>query len=524
MPKFAVTVEGAKYAVEAPDEGTAWEWANQTHKQAPAKSAPQAPRPDLSQDDNWKPPVPVSAVDRFLGAQKDPLATGFGRFIQGAAELPAGLMGLGRKMQELKARTENMRGEDKGSFDAYRMGGSVASAAALPGPTAVSLAGKVAQGAGLGAVQGSTEGAEGAGVGAAIGGALPVVGKVLAPVRQVADLFLPGGAERIATRYDKKIVGEAAIPKVVAALESAREFIPGSKPTAAQALANVPEGSPVAAQQAITSRTGGGVSAAFGQRKLDQQQAIADAMLERNQVTSPMREQVMDRVRMTNAADPERALKAAPLATAIERSSMEPGTSTIAKKTLDSLQADIRASADPITGQLDPRELYRIRKEVGNTIAVHAKETQNWDKKQAAALEHQAQRMMDDAIERSGGSGWKDYLREFSSRSGKIDAEIERAKAALKPVQRTDLQGGVNVAEGARLHVPQLFSRPVAITNAILRTMGHGIEPQVDAVMAQRYLNPQQLADALKSQPSKQDQIINSLLRNVGVASANQQQ
>ena len=40
MPKFDVTVEGATYEVEAPDERTAWAWANQTHQQA-ASAAPQ---------------------------------------------------------------------------------------------------------------------------------------------------------------------------------------------------------------------------------------------------------------------------------------------------------------------------------------------------------------------------------------------------------------------------------------------------------------------------------------------------
>lgn len=39
MAKFAVTVEGQKYAVEAPDENTAWAWANQTHRAAPKQSA-----------------------------------------------------------------------------------------------------------------------------------------------------------------------------------------------------------------------------------------------------------------------------------------------------------------------------------------------------------------------------------------------------------------------------------------------------------------------------------------------------
>lgn len=36
MPKYEVSVGSSKYEVDAPDENTAWQWANYTHKQAPA--------------------------------------------------------------------------------------------------------------------------------------------------------------------------------------------------------------------------------------------------------------------------------------------------------------------------------------------------------------------------------------------------------------------------------------------------------------------------------------------------------
>lgn len=44
MAKFAVSVSGSNYEVEAPDERTAWKWANATHLQAVKNDPQQAPR------------------------------------------------------------------------------------------------------------------------------------------------------------------------------------------------------------------------------------------------------------------------------------------------------------------------------------------------------------------------------------------------------------------------------------------------------------------------------------------------
>ena len=48
MAKFDVDVEGATYEVDAPDENTAWRWANETHKQSP--KIPQKTGMDLMRD------------------------------------------------------------------------------------------------------------------------------------------------------------------------------------------------------------------------------------------------------------------------------------------------------------------------------------------------------------------------------------------------------------------------------------------------------------------------------------------
>ena len=44
MAKYEVTVEGSRYEVEAPDENTAWQWANYTHLNNPAQKKKKAGR------------------------------------------------------------------------------------------------------------------------------------------------------------------------------------------------------------------------------------------------------------------------------------------------------------------------------------------------------------------------------------------------------------------------------------------------------------------------------------------------
>jgi hypothetical protein len=63
MPKFAVTVEGKKYQVEAPDGDTAWAWANDSHRAAPATApAPSAPGA-LQKESAMKVALAPSAAD-----------------------------------------------------------------------------------------------------------------------------------------------------------------------------------------------------------------------------------------------------------------------------------------------------------------------------------------------------------------------------------------------------------------------------------------------------------------------------
>ena len=132
--------------------------------------------------------------------------------------------------------------------------------------------------------------------------------------------------------------------------------------------------------------------------------------------------------------------------------------------------------------------------------------------------------------ENAGGAGWKDYLAKYSAGMKLIEADVSRAKQALKPIQKTNLGGGINVAEETRTHLPNMLSRPMMLANAVMKTLAGkkgGIEPRVDAYMAQQQLNPQLLAGDLTKhqQISRVNEIIDEIVKrsNPAVISAAQQ-
>lgn len=213
----------------------------------------------------------LSRSPRLTNALESTIGQGStaGRVIQGAADMPVGLLQLGMNLTghgdkinpeiaAINRRTEALRGPDAG-FDWARFAGNFASPAswmaAAKVPVAATTAGKMAQGAATGAAFGAaapvtTEGdyagekAAQIGAGAAVGGVLPPlaqgVTKGASIVRNVIDPLLPGGTARSAVRLANTAAGDRR-DAVIAAMTGARSGVPGSTPTAGQAA--VPAGS-----------------------------------------------------------------------------------------------------------------------------------------------------------------------------------------------------------------------------------------------------------------------------------------
>lgn len=470
-----------------------------------------------------------------------------GRFVQGmaspfvgAAQLGMNALGRGEDINALiagfsKATQKGREALDSEGMDWAGLTGTAVSPASFAMlkavPVAATLWPKILQGMGIGAGYGAatpvTNGGENfwsdkayqTGTGTAVGGIIPAAAGLAKggynSLRGLLDaVVLPGGPQRITDKYIERIVGKDNLPSVVSAARNAQELVTGSKPTMAEAVAGLAEGSPIQAHQRTVAQTSGGISSEFGARKLEQEAARIAAEAERSAVTTPMRESALLNA---NAG----GVKSSGIDAAIDTLLAKPGlrASDVVQKTLGTIKDKIKTFTSE-NGTINADDLYMIRKEIGNVIRTHSKETANFDKRLSGGLQRDIQQAIDDAIESAGGTGWKAYLAEFAARSKGIDADIARAKLAAKPVQRTDLQGGINVAEESRPHIPNLLSRPAMIANWAMKLVagkGSGVENKVDQILAQRYLNPENFAAALQAAPiSQRRQMITDFMQRYG--------
>lgn len=342
-----------------------------------------------------------------------------------------------------------------------------------------------------------------------IAGALP--GVVAAPVaavrslvRPVYDLFRGSkGIENILYRSYEKIIGSSRMKEVANVLEKYISPLAGKgyKPTAAEALAKTPAGSPVQALEKITARTTGGPSTKFGERILQNKKVLEDAAALRENVTGPMRKQVLRLVDKVGGV---------PTPTILGRIydlGRRPDlvTNKVVQKTLNDVRQQIIGATKKL--KMNGESLYTIRKLVGNTIAAHSKEAATWDKRLASSLEKDVQKIIDNAIDKAvikaGGTGieWTQYLVDYARRSKEISDTVATKVASLKPTQVTQLMGAHDLTS-VDLPKVAILSRPVVIANAILSYLGKKtIEPLVDELSTRLLLDPVKLGRFLRLRP-----------------------
>lgn len=267
-------------------------------------------------------------------------------------------------------------------------------------------------------------------------------------------------------------------------------------------------------------------------------------------------------------------LKVNDIVNRIDTIRVSPGqrSSEVVTKTFDTLRQKL---TDPAyvrpSGIIDSRDLYTIRKEIGNDIKRFAQEAQNWDAKLTAGLEKSIKSYIDNSIEKAGGVRWKEYLDNYSKYSTKINQmeigqflerklnspmDVERAgsfaqavREAASTIKRAsgvsrfekleevmtdkqiasinsvlaDLQRSTKAAqlaerarvvsiEAGEAELPQLLSRTAAITNAILRAVKRNAIPEMNREMAKLFADPKALATFMSSMPqSRAKDFVNAI-------------
>ena len=253
---------------------------------------------------------PVTAMEQMFGLGS-PLASA----VSGAVVKP--LMGLNQLLAETgifgetvkqqargnvkaleTARTEAKQRVGREGIDFVEIGGALVSpvnrlAPAVAAPTA---AGRVGQAAGTGVLFGALEPVKdvdnyleeklsqmstGAIAGTVIGGGLEAGKKAGSVLKQLAQPLSAEGKKQALREYITNLTGTEK-QKVADALRNAPELVPGSRPTAAEAIADIPSATGLAAYQRrlSTAFPEEGIAGQFAEREAQQQAARIGALRE----------------------------------------------------------------------------------------------------------------------------------------------------------------------------------------------------------------------------------------------------
>lgn len=276
MALFDVDVGEATYEVDAPDERTAWKWANATHIKEQKPKASDIPAFEREARETLSSTLP----ERIAANPIVRAATTASKAVGIPYNMLADQMGLGnskipyKQLEEMQARgTAQMRdpigevlpdwlqlpkGFAGGAADVSGVLLSPLTGVAAKVPAATGYLGKIAQWAELGALGGLTAGSdkplEQAATGAVVSGAIPAVGIPLAKAGtaayHVAEPLFASAA--IKGRAFLDAAGDKA-DDIIALLHQNKQLVPGSLPTAGEAAVPAGRAEFAALQQSAAS-------------------------------------------------------------------------------------------------------------------------------------------------------------------------------------------------------------------------------------------------------------------------------
>lgn len=323
MATYEITApDGNTYEVNAPEgasEAQVLAYVKSNYKNLGAAPQPQAPK------------TPAQAPDSVAMGLGD-IVYGAGQLLaKGMQNLPEGLTVMGRPVAasarafaekvvpQREAQYEAQRqAAGEGGFDFGRLMGNVINPLSyIAAPVANPVVRSAVTGGLLGAAQPvtskedfwSTKALQ-AGLGTVIG---PLADLGVAATGKIAEAvkgLTPAGRDKAMQKYVEGLAGTEK-DAVIKALQDAKELVSGSRPTAAEALSDIPSAVDlIAAQAKLASKEG--LAGRFESRAAEQQAARARAlqkisgteaeraalMAERSAVTSPMRETALEQANL----------------------------------------------------------------------------------------------------------------------------------------------------------------------------------------------------------------------------------
>ncbi|MCO5213687.1 MAG: hypothetical protein M9936_28645 [Caldilinea sp.] len=434
-----------------------------------------------------------TAGERFMQGQKSvgvgaaqTIASGareafplLGRAIEFATTGKVGTI-MDRPLEQFQQETQDYNSRRKAAGDTgvdwMQMLGSASSPwnvlagrAGLTGGGA-GITGKIVGGMTAGTVGGAmTPGTDkerlaGMALGGGLGGAIGAVPALTSKMYDIAKSMTRGGAERKAGTILRNAAQNP--DDALANLMNVRPVVPGSPPTTGMASGDegvasllnvvqdrVPEVKAAANRAAAARET---ARTTFATKVGGTADDLANMEVMRNEVTRPMREAVLSRVRPIPAnslTDPLDKLAGLP--------EMAGKTNQAA---IAAVKSDLQRITNPETGAIDPVALYEIRKDIG--LMMDGKlsgdaANMKFARKVLSAIKGAIDDQIDNAAEQKGT--WKAYLNEFAGRSKAIDQ-----MATFQDVIRRSGAGSINPDTGE----PILYASKL---NNILRREGRDL-------------------------------------------------
>lgn len=309
------------------------------------------------------------------------------------------------------------------------------------------------------------------------------------------------GVNRLAANTVERVLGQDR-PSVIQALKNPTEYVPGAKPNVGQAITEANIGKPsqfggglVRLQKDLSGAAG--IEDVLPSNLKAQQAALAKHLEDLKATTKPMR---MKALEDANAGYwTGKPLDTNSIISGIDSILEKPGlrSSDVVQMSLGAIKDKINELPKP-GGVVDARDLYTVRKEIGNTVERFGKETANWDKRLASSIEREVQKHIDAAIENAGGTGWKDYLKTYSEGMKGIESHLAR-DAEMKKIAASVKGSQASIANSGIPNAPHILTRPMVIANYLLKLFTHGAETPVEARLAELMKDPKELAKFLES-------------------------
>lgn len=550
------------------------------------------------QPQQTQPEQPVTMTERMFGAGS-PTA----RFLKGAVVDP--LLGVNQLLAETGLFGETVRQQARGTvraveqavqegrrrvgsegLDLIQLAGNIASPVArlAPATAAPTALGRVGQAAGTGALFGGitpvtnqedyvnekiSQMGVGALAGALIGTGVESAKKASKVVKDLSQPLTESGRREALREYLTKLSGPER-DKVITALRGADELVTGSRPTAAEAVADIPTATGLAAYQRrlAASMPEEGIAGQFAQREA-QQQAARMGALRTDVAQTP---ELLDLARTLRASDATRNYGQAFAQTI----TADPKLAQIASNPYirDALPDAIKlAEAKGISAKTDLTEFLQGVKisldkqltRTGDTALSNAeksavqqakKQLIEWvgsknpqftlareafarasqpinqmeigqfleqrlgtalgDKERAGAFATAVQEAASTIKKASGqavGERLEDVLTPKQTATvNNILADLSRKAKAEELASRSNI--GSLIQDTAEL--PNLLNRYATITNTVLKALKKDSNAEINQLAAQMMLDPRQLAAFMEGVPkSKAKEVVSALLKRL---------